>query len=61
MSKQTSARYRFRTAALIGPWRETEGEALEDACRARLCLCDGNKVVWRVPAEIQAEARPRRE
>lgn len=58
--------YRYRTSALTGPWRESPGQALEDAARAQQArLEDGPpfRVEWNVPGRIEEvpkdEARPR--
>ena len=39
--------YRYRTAALVGPWRECWNEAQDDAVRARQAYIDDQKgAVW---------------
>ncbi len=53
--------YRYRTPALVGPWRKTETQALRDAMRARQAMRDERDrraVRWLVPGQIeQMEAR----
>lgn len=49
-------RYRYRTPALAGPWREARVEALRDAVRAKQAQVDENGpegVKWIVPGEIE--------
>ena len=51
-------RYRFRTAALVGPWRQTRGTALRDARKARQADADETEpdgVRWRVPGMIEED------
>lgn len=48
--------YRYRTALVLGPWRPTRREAVEDAVRCRFARWheqgrDG--VEWRFPGEIE--------
>jgi hypothetical protein len=53
-------RYRFRTAALAGPWRETREAALKDAVKAGQAYADEAQrdgVRWKLPATIEAEGR----
>lgn len=48
--------YRYRTPALVGPWRKTERQALLDALRARQALrdeSDRHAVRWLVPGQIE--------
>jgi hypothetical protein len=50
-------RYRYRTPALTGPWRESHDEAVGDAVNAKQACYDGNQpsgVRWAVPGEIEA-------
>jgi hypothetical protein len=50
--------HRFRTAALVGEWRETRQLACEDALRARQARPDErepDQVVWTVPGEIESD------
>ena len=59
------ARYRYRTAALRGSWRDSRDQALRDAIEARQAIEDEDAaegVRWLVPGDIEAEAqaRPRR-
>ena len=55
-----SVRYRFRTAALAGPWRETREAALLDAVQAGQALADESGVdglQWRLPGTIEEGRR----
>lgn len=48
--------YRYRTPALVGPWRKSETLALRDALRARQALRDERDrraVRWLVPGGIE--------
>jgi hypothetical protein len=48
--------YRYRTKALVGPWRPTRLQAIEDAVKARQAVRDtasGPDVNWRVEGEIE--------
>jgi hypothetical protein len=52
--------YRYRTKALVGPWRETRARAMADALRAgqiRHDEGDRRKFVWLVEGRIE-ERRP---
>ena len=62
-------RYRYRTPALTGPWRESHDDALRDAVKAKQASYDDDArsgVKWIVPGEIEtwnqkevpAELRP---
>ena len=59
-------RYRYRTAVLTGPWRETEPEAANDAVRAKQAVSDSSQasgIRWTVPGRIEertAEEAPTR-
>ena len=46
-------KYRFRTAALIGPWRDSEDQALADAARAQQVSLEGAQALWLVPGQIE--------
>lgn len=48
-------RYRYRTGALVGPWRDTPFEAAEDAIRARQAKreAQGEPLRWLVCGEIE--------
>ena len=49
-------RYRYRTPALTGPWRESSDDALRDAVSARQAEYDEarpREVKWMVPGEIE--------
>lgn len=48
--------YRYRTAALTGPWRDTREAAVGDAVRAKQAVTDGDDpgdVRWIVPGRIE--------
>ena len=50
------SRFRYRTAALTGPWRETRREAMRDAARAKQALIDEQDpeaIEWIVPGRIE--------
>jgi hypothetical protein len=50
-------RYRYRTPALTGPWRESQDDAVGDAVRAKQAQYDEDQpsgVKWIVPGEIEA-------
>jgi len=52
--------YRYRTAALVGPWRETRAQATADALHAgqmRRDECDPHELRWMVEGRIE-ERRP---
>lgn len=52
------ARYRYRTRALIGPWRRSRDEAVLDAVGAKQALLeqrDPLRVRWVVPGDIEEE------
>ena len=51
------ARYRYRTAALLGRWRSTPEEAAADAVRARQAKREegSDSLQWLVPGEIEEE------
>lgn len=54
------AQYRFRTAALVGPYRTTRREAVHDALRAGQAHPDTSHpdgVRWAVPGTIETVAR----
>jgi hypothetical protein len=49
-------RYRYRTPALIGPWRASAGEAADDAIRARQATRSGPNgadLRWRLSGWIE--------
>ena len=54
-------RYRYRTSALVGPWRKTPRQAVLDALRARQAHRDSRDrqvLRWMVPGRIEeSEAR----
>ena len=48
--------YRYRTPALVGPWRKTARQAVRDAlraCQARRDDRDRQAVRWLVPGGIE--------
>ena len=49
MSKR--ACFRYRTAALLGPWRRRAEKALEDAAKAGQVRAEG--AGWAVPGDIE--------
>jgi hypothetical protein len=52
----TVRRYRYRTPALTGPWRDSPGEAARDAVRAKQAQVDDDQpsgVEWIVPGRIE--------
>ena len=53
------ARYRYRTCAILGPWRLTPQDAEADAVKARQAKWSdsGDSLVWLVPGEIEREQR----
>jgi len=58
------SRYRYRTATLIGPWRDSILKAETDAVAVGLAEFQGGggRFAWKVPGEIEAgedEARGR--
>lgn len=49
--------FRYRTAALVGPWRSSQKEARMDAVRAKQARNDaGEAFQWLVPGEIEERA-----
>ena len=58
--------YRYRTAALTGPWRETRREAICDAAKAKQAMIDEKDpeaIEWIVPGrieEVRSAAAPTR-
>ena len=49
-------RYRYRTPALTGPWRESHDDAVRDAVKAKQAQYDDDPsagVRWVVPGEIE--------
>lgn len=52
-------RYRYRTAVLTGPWRDSEEEAVRDAVKARQAEEGGDSssdLRWIVPGRIEEKA-----
>jgi hypothetical protein len=48
--------YRYRTAALVGPWRKSARQAVLDAVRAHLVRREGRdkkSLRWLVPGRIE--------
>jgi hypothetical protein len=57
---RTRIRYRYRTAAIAGPWRATRERALADAVKARQAEADASQpdgVRWRLPGRIEMDRR----
>lgn len=51
-------RYRYRTRALIGPWRNQRDQAVDDAVRAKQARIDEREPLgfrWLVPGQIDEE------
>jgi len=49
-------RYRYRTPALTGPWRDSHDEAVRDAVRAKQAQIEDDlpsAVTWIVPGRIE--------
>lgn len=48
-------RYRYRTPALTGPWRDSPDEAASDAVRSRQAAIGGgsSELRWIVPGRIE--------
>jgi hypothetical protein len=49
-------RYRYRTPALTGPWRDSHDEAVRDAVKAKQAQIEGDRpagVKWIVPGRIE--------
>jgi hypothetical protein len=49
-------RYRYRTPALTGPWRDSHDEAVRDAIKANQAATDGDdpsRISWIVPGRIE--------
>jgi hypothetical protein len=50
-------RYRYRTAALVGPWRALPDQAIDDAIRAGQALRESDgRLSWRVTGSIEEGA-----
>ena len=57
-AEETTIRYRYRTSALAGSWRESREDALRDAVKAHQALADPSRpegVRWLVHGEIEEE------
>lgn len=53
------ARYRYRTPALTGPWRDSREAALRDAVGAKQAVPDDSQpdgVRWMVPGRVEVAA-----
>jgi hypothetical protein len=51
-------RYRYRTRALVGPWRNSRERAIDDAVRAKQAKLDDHEprgFRWLVPGQIDEE------
>jgi hypothetical protein len=48
-------RYRYRTPALVGPWRSTSRQAARDAIRSKQARAGeaDESLIWLVPGEIE--------
>ena len=51
-------RYRYRTAVLTGPWRNSRDEALADAERAQQVRVEEAEPHWLVPGWIEEGSAP---
>ena len=52
-------RYRYRTPALTGPWRESHQDAVRDAVNAKQAQYDDDApsgLKWIVPGEIEVRS-----
>lgn len=52
-------RYRYRTPALTGPWRDSQDEAVGDAVKAKQAEVDDGSasgIRWIVPGRIEERA-----
>lgn len=47
--------YRYRTKALVGPWRFTREAAATDAVQARQAGYHDGSLDWKVPGEIEVQ------
>lgn len=50
------SRFRYRTVALTGPWRDTRQEAMRDAAKAKQAVIDDEEpgsIEWIVPGRIE--------
>jgi hypothetical protein len=56
--EDTKIRYRYATSALLGPWRDTEDDACDDAIRVGLASRVDGKLVWRVAGRIEPQEMP---
>ena len=56
-------RYRYRTAVLVGPWRDSQDEAARDAANAGQIVYEEGSLNyrWVVPGEIEQSRAPRRQ
>lgn len=56
--KRPLVRFRYRTGAIVGPWRNTREAALGDAVKAgqaRIDETQADGVRWTVPGKIEAD------
>ncbi|MFN3945987.1 MAG: hypothetical protein ACK4K7_13770 [Allosphingosinicella sp.] len=53
-------KFRYRTRVLIGPWRDTPEQAMEDAVRARQAQPSDGGPQWVVPGSIEEQAGRKR-
>ena len=57
--EQATRRYRYRTSALTGPWRESHEDAVGDAVKAKQARPDETQpggIMWIVPGEIEVRS-----
>lgn len=55
-------KFRYRTSALTGPWRDTPDQALNDAVKAKQAWIDEDNpsdVRWIVPGQIEERTEGR--
>lgn len=54
-------RFRYRTAVLVGPWRDRIEQASADAVRAGQARLEppGSELIWTVPGRIESTAEGR--
>jgi len=59
-SDRRKLRFRYRTATLVGPWRDSIADAVEDAIRAGQAAPDeAQGLRWLVPGRIDCSTVPR--
>jgi hypothetical protein len=58
--RQPLARFRYRTAAIVGPWRKAREAAVQDAVKAGQARIDDSQpdgVRWAAPGTIEEDRR----